>query len=433
MRQGGRAIVVGGGLAGLACARELGASCMLLEAADRLGGLCRTDVVDGFSFDWTGHWLHARDPQMRELIGGRWLAGNRLDVQRRARIYSQGVWTTFPYQFHLHGLPARTIEECLLGFIDATLGPGGAELRQRPLRNAAEFILRHLGDGLGRHFMFPYNEKLFTVSCEELSPEWGGRFIPRPTLAEVVTGAIEPSREDVGYNATFWYPRAGGIEALVRGVAADLECEVRLSAGVSAIDLARRRLRLVSGEELAYDALVLTAPLPACVRLLTDAPIEVRAAAAKLRAVSVTVVEVGARDNGAERFHWAYFPEKSFGFYRIGSPSQVNPALAPEGFRSFAVEFAHRGPANEAGLTEEALSGLERCGLIDRAQVRLCRARTIPVAYVLFDHEHARAREVVTRFFAGQGVALAGRYGKWEYSSMEDALLSGREAARALA
>ena len=40
MRRGGRAIVVGAGLAGLACARELGASCTVLEAADRPGGLC---------------------------------------------------------------------------------------------------------------------------------------------------------------------------------------------------------------------------------------------------------------------------------------------------------------------------------------------------------------------------------------------------------
>jgi len=433
MRQGGRAIVVGGGLAGLACARELGASCTLLEAADRLGGLCRTDVIDGFSFDWTGHWLHARDKAMRELIAERWLAGNRLDVQRRARIYSEGVWTTFPYQFHLYGLPPRTIEDCLLGFVEATLGPSGAELRQRPLRNAAEFIQRHLGDGLARHFMFPYNEKLYTVPCEELSPEWGGRFIPRPTLAEVVRGAIEPSREDVGYNATFWYPREGGIEALVRGIARDLVCEVRLSARVSGVDLARRRLRLDSGEELSWDALVLTAPLPACVRLLANAPSEVRAAAAKLRAVSVTVVEVGARDRGGERFHWAYFPEKRFGFYRIGSPSQVNPALAPQGFRSFAVEFAHRGAPDAPRFVEQALEGLSRCGLIDRGEVVLSRARTIEVAYVLFDHQHAAATATVQAHFQKHGVQLAGRYGKWEYSSMEDAILSGRDAARNLA
>ena len=58
----------------------------------------------------------------------------------------------------------------------------------------------------------------------------------------------------------------------------------------------------------------------------------------------MTAVAIGARDRGAERFHWAYFPEKEFAFYRIGSPSEVNPALAPEGHRSFAVEFAHRGP-----------------------------------------------------------------------------------------
>jgi len=433
MRRGGRAIVVGGGLAGLSCALELGKSCTLLEAEDRLGGLCRTEVVEGFSFDWTGHWLHARDPQMRKAIEERWLAGNLLQVKRRARIYSEGVWTTFPYQFHLYGLPGRTVSECVLGFIDATMGPGGAALRGRPLRNAAEFILRDLGEGIARHFMFPYNEKLYTVPCEELSPEWGGRFIPRPTLLDVVNGAAGPAREDVGYNASFWYPRQGGIESLPRGVAAELRAEVRLAARVQAIDLLARKLRLASGEELAYDALVLTAPLPACARLLTESPPEVREAASLLRAVSVTVVEVGARDTGGERFHWAYLPEKEFSFYRIGSPSEVNPALAPPGFRSFAVEFAHRGPADHPRLIGQALAGLERCGLIDRREVVLSRARTIPVAYVLFDHHHAQARATVQRHFEAHGVQLAGRYGKWEYSSMEDALLSGREAARNLA
>jgi len=173
--------------------------------------------------------------------------------------------------------------------------------------------------------------------------------------------------------------------------------------------------------------------LPACARMLPEAPPEVREAAARLRSVSVTVVEIGARDRGGERFHWAYFPEKEFAFYRIGSPSEVNPALAPAGHRSFAVEFAHRGPADTARFIESALDGLTRCGLVDRRDVVVCRSRTIPVAYVLFDHHHAQARAVVQDHFQRHGVQLAGRYGKWEYSSMEDALLSGREAARNLA
>ena len=248
-----------------------------------------------------------------------------------------------------------------------------------------------------------------------------------------MNGAAGPAREDVGYNATFWYPREGGIEALPRGISADLSADVRLSSRVERVDLASRRVRIASGEELEYDALVLTAPLPACARLLAEAPAEVRDAASRLRAVSVTVVEVGAKDRGGERFHWAYFPEREFAFYRIGSPSEVNPALAPGGFRSFAVEFAHRGVPDTKRFIELALEGLSRCRLIDRDDVVLSRARTIPVAYVLFDHDHAQARATVQRHFERHGVQLAGRYGKWEYSSMEDALLSGREAARNLA
>jgi protoporphyrinogen oxidase len=144
------------------------------------------------------------------------------------------------------------------------------------------------------------------------------------------------------------------------------------------------------------------------------------------------VVEIGAEDAGGQRFHWAYFPERKYPFYRVGSPSEVHRALAPEGCRSFAVEFSHRGPADHAAMIESSLAALHELGLIDRARVRVARARTIPTAYVLFDQHHAAARAVVLSHLERNGIRAAGRYGRWEYSSMEDALLTGRDAARSL-
>ena len=444
---GAQTVIVGGGLAGLSCARSLGEGFTLLESEQRLGGLCKTEVDRGYSFDWTGHWLHARDPEMRALIEGRWLQGNLTTVERRAVIHSQGCWTRFPYQHHLHGLPAQTIEECIEGFVDATSGEAGRALRERPLRDAAEFVRRHLGAGLERHFMRPYNQKLFTVPLEELSPEWGGRFIPRPGLRELLRGALAPppATEGAGYNGLFWYPRAGGIEALVRGLAQDVAAlpgTLRTGARLESIDLRRRKLRVAANggprgtgslvDELGYDALVLTLPLRTAARLLVDPPAEVAAAAALLRAISVTVIELGGEDCGGERFHWAYFPEERFPFYRIGSPSEVNRGLAPAGCRSFAIEFAHQGPADYGKLIAQSIEALTGLGLVDPARLPVRRARTIPTAYVLFDRNHAAARQTVLDHFAAHGVQVAGRYGRWEYSSMEDALLTGRDAARAV-
>jgi protoporphyrinogen oxidase len=427
-------MIVGGGLAGLACSRELPGPSILIEAADRLGGLVRTEALDGFLFDWTGHWLHLRDPGIRALVEEQWLAGNLLRVERRARIFSEGRWTDFPYQHHLQGLPAATILECLAGYLRATLGEEGRALRERPLRNAAEFIERHLGGGFARHFLTPYNEKLYCVPCEELSPEWGGRFIPRPTLDEVLRGALGLQEAAAGYNASFVYPREGGIEALSRAVAREARSEVRLGTRLVALDLPARRARLSSGEEIDYGSLVFTAPLSSIGRLVEAGagPAGIVAAAARLRSVSVTTVEIGADDTGGERFHWAYFPEPRFRFYRIGSPSEVNPRLAPPGARSFSVEFSHRGPVDAAALVAHAVTSLSELGLVDRARIRVTRSRIIPVAYVLFDRDHAAAREEILAGLRKHDVLVAGRYGRWEYSSMEDALLSGREAARAL-
>lgn len=422
-------VIIGGGLAGLSAARRLGPRAHLVEADSRLGGLARTDVIDGFWFDWTGHWLHLRTERWQAEVE-RLLPAGLLTVQRRARVYSHGVYTAFPFQVNTHGLPPEVVAECVKGYVQANLGPDGAARRERPLQTFHDFVLRYLGEGINRHFMEPYNRKLYTVDPSELSAEWGGRFVPRPSLDEVIDGAVGLERRGLGYNATFVYPREGGIEALPHALARELTSSVSLGARVVRVDTRAREVQLADGRTLPYEALLSTMPLKALVQVLDPCPPEVREAASRLRAIGVTCVELGVRGAPPVPFHWCYFPEPEFAFYRVGSPSQVNPQLAPDGHTSYAVEFSHQGPPPAAEVViEQALSGLERAGVLRREDVVLARARTIPTAYVLVDHACTEARRVIVEHLQAEGVEVAGRYGHWEYSGMEDALVSGEAAA----
>ena len=425
-------LVLGAGLAGISAALALGGGYRLLEREARPGGLCRTDVRDGFSFDATGHWLHFRDPDTRalahEVLPGGWIT-----VQRRASILSQGVFTRYPYQVNTHGLPAAVVTENVLGFIAAHLGEAGAELRQRVPRNFAEFVLRHLGAGIARNFMFPYNEKLWTVPPAELTIEWMGRFVPRPTLEQVVRGALGLEGDAEGYNATFLYPREGGIEAFVRALVARLprppECGVRPIS----IDPLRKVALLSTGEEVRYRAVVSSVPLPDMVDLVGGAPPAVREASRLLRGATVTYVNVAARDIGGPAWHWVYLPESSLRPYRVGSASAAVGSLAPPGCRSFYVEMSGREPVPPVEAERAALEALLSLGMIESLDdVKFAEVRTIPQAYVIHDRGYGPAREAVRRWLGEHDILVAGRSGNWEYSSMEDALLGGRQAARLL-
>src|SRR5690606_33679437 len=115
-------VILGGGLAGLSTARFLSRPWQIIERTERVGGLIKTEVIQGCAFDATGHWLHLRDPEIRDLVLNRWLPDQMVTIQRKAAIFSRGVFTRYPYQVNTHGLPAEVVAENLVGFVEATLG-----------------------------------------------------------------------------------------------------------------------------------------------------------------------------------------------------------------------------------------------------------------------------------------------------------------------
>ena len=423
-------LIIGAGLAGLTCALHLQRDHVVLEAETYVGGKARTEYRDGFAFDVTGHWLHLRDEGIKALVFRLLGEDHFTRVSRLSRIWSHGVYTKYPFQANVYGLPPEVVKDCVMGAIEAERArPADVAPADEP-ENFADWIRFYMGEGIARHFMVPYNAKLWGVRTDEITSRWCQRFVPKPALEDIVAGAVGCNEKAMGYNASFLYPKRGGISSLAGALADAVGREhIHLGQRVVTIDLDRRVARTHDGHEIRFQHLVNSAPLPAFIDGLSDAPGVVKHARAKLRATDTPYFNVGIDGPLGQPDHWIYVPEERWPMYRVGSFSNALPAMAPDGCSSLYVELSDRDTPPEQ-LRARVTEGLVAMGLIDDPErVLFMDARRVPGAYVVYDFDYHHSRETILDHLRARGVESVGRYGDWKYSSMEDAMIDGRAAA----
>jgi protoporphyrinogen oxidase len=419
-------------MSGLSCAYHLNQGgdkdYLLVERSDEPGGLSRSIKQDGFIFDHTGHLLHLRNPYTLKLIPE--LLGDNLVLnQRRAWIYSHDAYTRYPYQANLYGLPKKVIKECLKGVVEAQLRQAPAPAEQPEALKS--WVLRTFGKGFAKHFFFPYNEKLWTVAPDVLTAEWVAPFVPKPSIQEVINGAFSDQTKKYGYNAHFYYPKEGGIQALAFAFAKDLP-NIRLNISVSSIDLARKEATLSTGETLSYEFLVNTAPLSRFLDMTRDIPPEIAALRKKMRWSSVYDINLGIKRPRISDKHWIYFPETKYRFYRVGFPMNFSANMTPPGHSSMYVEIAYQPdqPFDETRAIKDAIRGLLKCSLLcDESEIVTRNILRIPIAYVTYDKSRTSLTQEILSYLNSRRVYSIGRFGGWKYSYMEEAILEGMATA----
>lgn len=473
-------IVIGAGPTGLSAAYHLGADSLLLEQNATVGGWCRSIQDNGFTFDYAGHIMFSNDAYVHELY--RKLLGDNVHWQdREAWIYSKGVYTRYPFQGALHGLPADVLKECLVGAIEARFGklqgavkPAAAGIHSssassckaesitdccadgvaestaplvaasRPSRalsaepkNFEEFIYKVWGAGVAKHFAIPYNRKLWAVPLAEMETSWLGGRVPLPDLEEMIEGALRPVGKPVGPNARFGYPLRGGFQALMNGFLPLLAGDVRTNAQVKRVLPKTRKVVLADGSVYRYRKLISTAPLPKLIQMIgPDAPERIAAAARKLRHVSVRCVNLGvAREKVTEK-HWIYYPEDSV-FHRIFVQGNASPHCNAGGGFGLTCEITYSPdkplPCDGAALIDRCIRDCIAVGLLTEDDAIVARNQVdMPYAYVVYDHARKRHVETIREWLAQHDILLAGRYSEWEYYNSDHAFIAGKKVAEAV-
>jgi len=428
-----RIVIIGAGPTGLGAGyrlQELGYDdWVILEANDYVGGLATsfTDAA-GFTYDIGGHVMFSHYEYYDELVD-KLMGGDFTELEREAWVWMEDRFIPYPFQNNIRDLEPQTVFDCLSGLVRA-------QQEHHSPTNFREWVAAVMGDGIARHFMLPYNFKVWATPAELMNYVWIGERVSvvdvDSILRNVVLGEDQVSW---GPNNTFRYPMRGGTGFLYEGLRRYVEDHLQLNTPVSGIDHHAKTVRTADGTVHEYDVLLSTMPLNRLVDRLDDAPPHVVAARDGLHWSGSHIVGVGVDREAASTKNWIYFPEPEVPFYRVTYLSNYSPYMtARPGQTLFLTETSHsrHKPEDPETIVDRVVDGLVRTRLMDegdRERIvttwRCSPDMTYPVPSVTRD----ASLGAIQPWLREHDIWSRGRFGAWLYEigNMDHSTMQGVE------
>jgi protoporphyrinogen oxidase len=441
--------IIGAGPAGLTAGYLLSkeeVDVIILEADPLyVGGISRTTTYKGFHFDVGGHRFFSKSKAVEDL----WteiLPDDMLVRPRSSRIFYGGKFFSYPLKpFEaLNKLGIFNSVLCGLSWLKARLFP------VRDPRNFEEWVSNQFGKRLFDTFFKSYTEKVWGMSCKEISADWAAQRIKGLSLGSAIKNALFPQR----YNGdrtkviktlinSFRYPRKGpGMmwEACAEKVKAmggklEMGCKVtRCScdevSGNWTVEYRDRQgdLRTIEAEHV-----ISSAPMRELVCGLSPAVSErTRRAAQSLKYRDFLTVMLILKDRQMFDDNWIYIHDPSVKVGRVQNFRSWSPEMVPDpdkvcyGLEYFCFEHDGLWDSSDSDLIELARRELIQIGLakegdlIDGCVVRQKKA------YPVYDDDYSRHVAVIRQELDDRypNLHLVGRNGMHKYNNQDHAMMT---------
>jgi protoporphyrinogen oxidase len=439
--------IIGAGPAGLTAAYLLckrGMDVVVLEADPHyVGGISRTAQYKGFHFDIGGHRFFSKAQEVEDL----WtelLPNDMLERPRLSRIYYNGQFFSYPLKAWDALTKLGIMESCLcvLSYARARLFPF-----HKP-RNFEEWTTNQFGKRLFDIFFKTYTEKVWGMSCKDISADWAAQRIKGLSLGKAILHALLPARKNQKNGPviktlidSFRYPRKGpGMlwEACAGRVRA-MGGRILMGHELKSLHYHEGSWQLVhQGPDarqqiITVDEVIASAPLrEVALNLTPPLPEPARDAACKLRYRDFLTVVLIARDQCLFDDNWIYIHEPGVKVGRIQnfkswSPEMVpDPAYACYGLEYFCFEGDGLWTADDTELIALAKREFASIGLCPEDKIiDGCVVRQ-PKAYPVYDDNYAEHVETLRRELARSysGLHVIGRNGMHKYNNQDHAMMT---------
>jgi protoporphyrinogen oxidase len=400
-------LIIGAGITGLSLASFLETDNYLIVDKDsEVGGYCKTTIRNGFVWDYSGHFFHFNNQQIKDYV----LENIECDiktVKKKSHISYKDRYIDFPFQNNIHQLPTNEFIECLYDLYHR-----GNE----KVNTFTDYVVNTLGHSICDKFIIPYNQKLYACDLNKLDYDAMGRFFPKPTMFEDLLSELRNNKKTESYNDTFIYPTGGSIEFVKSLYKRVNEKNVLLNTKIIGIDLENKIAQTNNGY-IKFNKLVNTMPFDTFMEL-TGKKVD------HLSSNKVVVFNLGFDLPTDIESNWVYYPGDEI-FYRVGFYNNIFNTDR----MSLYVEIGLKktDEVNEDELLKKILEDLNRLGVVTNHTLVDHQMIVMNPAYVHITKESKEIYNGWCKKNNPNGLFSIGRYGSWTYCSIEDNILQSKE------
>jgi len=437
-------VILGAGPSGLATAYELikqGVQPIVLEKADKVGGIARTEAYKDYYFDIGGHRFFTKIDRVNKL----WhemLGEDFQKVRRISRIYYEGRLFNYPLNISNTLLNLGILESLLmiLSYINTQFRPYSEE------KTFEQWVSNRFGRRLYKTFFKTYTEKVWGIPCNKIQAEWAAQRIKGLSLMAAVTNALLGNNKAKSLIDEFHYPIKGPGMMWERFQKAIEDHGGKVKLNSEAIGLNHKNGRIISVSylnedkitEIHVDHLISSIPITKLIAALDpQPPAEVLRAAQKLsyRAFIIVVLIIDKQDLFPDQWIYIHNPNVKVG--RIQNFKNWSAAMVPDpqkssvGMEYFCTEGDETWTMPDNELVNLASQELSELGLSEIDRVIDSFIVRQPGAYPVYDPDYRDYLEVVKSYIASiDSLQTIGRSGMHRYNNMDQSMWGGMLAAQ---
>jgi protoporphyrinogen oxidase len=446
--------IIGAGPAGLTAAYLLckgGAAVTVLEADPTyVGGISRTARYKGYHFDIGGHRFFSKSKEVEDF----WteiLPDDLLQRPRSSRIFYNGKFFAYPLKAGeaLFKLGVFEATRCVLSYMKARMFP------IKYPKSFKDWVTNQFGSRLFNIFFKTYTEKVWGMSCKEISADWAAQRIKGLSLKTAILNAIwKPKPKNKGEVIktlidSFRYPRKGpgmmweacAERVKAMGGAIQMGCKVvgchwDADSGLwqVAYEDAEKRRFVTQAQHV-----ISSAPMRQLTKGVTPAVSDAaRKAADALKYRDFLTVMLILKDQNVFTDNWIYIHDPSVKVGRVQNFKSWSPEMVPDpsmncyGLEYFCFEGDGLWSSPDEALIEQAKQELEKIGLAKAGDVLDGCVVRQPKAYPVYDDDYAKNVATIKDELEEKypTLHLVGRNGMHKYNNQDHAMMTAMLCAQ---